>query len=128
MDKIKRIIPVISFLSLFIIVFNVLAFILAKELNANFWCGYIVITLSWISLLVVAVLTTSKNDAGKSVFLNAPGLLLSLVHLLIQVIIGVSVMVISFFSVKATVCFEIVIFAIYLGIIGALEFYKRKSI
>lgn len=127
MERIKRAIPAIAISSLFIIVFNVLAFVLSDRYDVNFWCGYIFITLSWLCLVGVELLTASKKDMGQSLFLNAPGLLMTIVHLAIQTVFGIAVMAIPSFSIKLSVCFEIVVFAVYLGIIGALEIYKRKS-
>lgn len=127
MDKIKKVLPTIAISSLFIIVFNVLAFILATDFNKNFWCGYIFITLSWLSLLAIGLITVTDKEKSKAIFLNAPSMLISIIHLLIQTVIGVFVMVISFLNVRVAVCFEILIFAIYLGIIGVLELYKSKN-
>ena len=127
MDKFKKILPTIGISSLFIIVFNVLAFILATDFNKNFWCGYIFITLSWLSLLVIGLITAADKEKSKAIFLNAPSMLISIIHLLIQTVIGVFVMAISFLNVRVAVCFEIIIFAIYLGIIGVLELYKSKN-
>lgn len=127
MERIKRAIPAIAITSLFIIVFNILAFVLSDRYDANFWCGYIFITLSWLCLIGFELLTASKKNMSQSLFLNAPGLLMTIIHLAIQTVFGVAVMVIPSYSVKLSVCVEIVVFAIYLGIIGVLEIYKRKS-
>lgn len=127
MDKFKKILPTIAISSLFIIVFNVLAFILATDFNKNFWCGYIFITLSWLSLLAIGLITATDKEKSKAIFLNAPSMLISIIHLLIQTVTGIFVMAISFFNVKVAICFEILIFAIYLGIIGVLELYKSKN-
>lgn len=127
MTNFKKAIPVIAISCLFLVVFNALAFILAEELNSHFWCGYTFITLSFLCLVGVELLTFTKNDKGKSVFLNAPSILITVVHFVIQVILGVVVMAIQSISLKASVCFEIVIFAVYLSIIGCLEIYKHKS-
>lgn len=127
MERIKHATLAIAISSLFIIVFNVLSFVLADRYTANFWCGYIFITLSWVCLIGVELLTASKKDVGQSLFLNAPELLMTIVHLVIQTVFGIVVMAIPSFSVRLSVCFEIVVFAIYLGIIGTLEIYKGKS-
>lgn len=127
MKNLKRAIPAVAISSLFIIVFNVFAFVLSEDFGANFWCGYIFISLSWISLIVAELLVAKDEDVGKSMFLNAPGLLITLIHLAIQTVFGIAVMAIPFFSFKLSVCFEILVFAIFLGILGALEIYKKKS-
>ncbi len=127
MERIKRAVPAIAISSLFIIVFNVLAFVLSDRYGTNFWCGYIFITLSWLCLIGVELLTASNKDINQSLFLNAPGSLITIVHLAIQTVFGIAVMSIPSLSVKLSVCVEIVVLAIYLGIIGVLEIYKRKS-
>ena len=127
MDRLRKALPAIAISSLFIIVFNALSFLLAKEYTKNFWCGYVFITLSWLCLIGSEVIATSKTDGGKALFLNAPGLLITVAHLVIQTLLGVLVMVIPVFSIKAALCFEIIIFAIYLGLYGSLEIYKSKS-
>ena len=127
MDKLKRSLPAVAISSLFIIVFNVIAFVLTEDLSKNFWCGYIFITLSWLCLVVVEIMGVAKEDGGKSLFLNAPGILVSVVHLVVQTLFGVLVMAIPAFSLKIAICLEVLIMAIYLGIIGILEVYKSKS-
>lgn len=127
MGRLKRSLPAVAISSLFIIVFNVIAFVLAVDLNKNFWCGYIFITLSWLCLVVVEIMGVTKDDGGKSLFLNAPGILVSVVHLVVQTLFGVLVMAIPAFSIKIAICLEVLIMAIYLGIIGILEVYKSKS-
>ena len=127
MTNIKKAIPIIAISCLFLVVFNVLAFILAEELNAHFWCGYVFIALSFLCLVGVELLTFAKNDKGKSVFLNAPSILVTVIHLGIQLILGVVVMAIRSISIKASLCSEIFIFAVYLAVVGCLEIYKRKN-
>ena len=127
MEKLKRSLPAVAISSLFIIVFNVIAFVLTEGLSKNFWCGYIFITLSWLCLVAVEIMGVAKDDGGKSLFLNAPGILVSVIHLIVQTLFGVLVMAIPVFSIKIAICLEVLIMAIYLGIIGILEVYKSKS-
>lgn len=100
MKNLKRAIPAVAISSLFIIVFNVFAFVLSEDFGANFWCGYIFISLSWISLIVVELLVAKDEDVGKSMFLNAPGLLITLIHLAIQTVFGIAVMAIPFLALS----------------------------
>ena len=127
MANVKKAILIIVISCLFLVVFNTLAFILAKELNSHFWCGYTFITLSYLCLVGVELLTFAKNDKGKSVFLNAPSILVTVIHLVIQLILGIMVMAVQSISIKTSFCFEIVIFAVYLAIVGCLEIYKHKN-
>lgn len=123
----KHALPIMCISFLYIFTFNVVAFVLANKLDKNFWCGYIFITLSWLCLLAIELLTASKKNIGQSIFLNAPGMFITVVHLIIQTILGIAVMVIPSFSVKVSVCIELVIFTIYLMIIVLLEIYKKKN-
>lgn len=128
MDMIKRMLPIVAISSIYIIVFNVLSFVLSNHYDSNFWCGYIFITLAWICLIVVEFITGSKKNIEQSLFLNAPGLLISVVHLIVQTAFGIAVMAIPSYSVKISVCIEIVVFAIYLVLIGLLEIYKKRNV
>lgn len=127
MNQIKHALPIMCISFLYILTFNVVAFVLANKLDKNFWCGYVFITLSWLCLLTVELLTASKKNIGQSIFLNAPSMLITVIHLLIQTILGIAVMAIPLFSVKISVCIELVILTIYLMIIALLEIYKKKN-
>lgn len=127
MSGIRRALPVICISSLFIVVFNVAVFALTDRTDKNFWCGYIFITLSWICLIVMEIRAASDMEIGRSIFFNAPGLLITIIHLAVQTVFGIAVMAIPFFSVKLSVCIEITMLAVYLGMIGSLEIYKGKS-
>jgi len=127
MERIKKLLPAIVMSFLFIIAFNVLAFLLAGDLNKKFWCGYIFIVVSWLCLLGSELTVAWKHDSGRALFLNAPGILVSLIHLGVQTVLGIAVMAIPFFSVKAALCFEIIVLAVYFAIMAALEIYKSKN-
>lgn len=128
MLRIKKAIPSLVVSSLFFIVFNVLSFVLAEHLNANFWCGYIFVTLAWLCLMAMSVCSCRKKYEDKSLFLNAPSLLVSVCHLVVQTVIGTIVMAFSSLSVKASVCFQVIIFAIYIAIVVLLKVYKEANI
>jgi len=127
MERVKKALPAMALSFLFIVVFNVLAFILTDTFDGNFWCGYIFTTLAWLCLIGIELITANKSDGGRALFLNAPGILVTLIHLAVQLILGIAVMAIPFLSVKIAICFEIVIFAVYLGLVGVLEIYKNKN-
>ncbi len=118
---------VVGISALYIIVINVFAFVLIDNYGKNFWCGYICITLSWICLVINAIMATRKNDGGRSLFLNAPGVIISVIHLLVQSVLGIIIMAVPSFSIKAAVCLEVLLYAIYLFIIGMLQIYIRKN-
>lgn len=127
MDRIKRILPGLLLSVIYLAVFNILAFVLTNELTRNFWCGYIFVTLSWLCLIGVEVIMAWKNDHGKSVFLNAPSFVFAVVHLLVQTVLSVAVMAIPAYSVKLSVCVQIVVLAVFLVLFGLMEIYKTRS-
>lgn len=124
MDRIKKISVMIFLSAIYLVVFSILAFLLTDNFTGNFWCGYIFVTLSWLCLVGVEVLMVWKDDSSKSVFLNAPGLLFAIVHLLVQTILSIAVMAIPNYSVKISVCVQIVVLAIFLMLLGLMEIYK----
>lgn len=127
MDRRKRILPGLLLSAIYIVVFNILAFILADDFTGNFWCGYVFVTLSWLCLVGIEILMAWKDDRGKSIFLNAPGFLFAFVHLLVQTTLSVAVMTIPNYSVKLSICVQIVVFAIFLTLFGLMEVYKSHS-
>lgn len=127
MDRMKRILPGLFISAIYLVVFNILAFVLADEFTGNFWCGYIFVTLSWLCLAGVEVITAWKNDHGKSIFLNAPNLVFAFAHLIVQTVFSIAVMAIPAYSVKISVCVQIVVFSIFLVLIGLMEIYKTRS-
>lgn len=127
MDRIKRILPGLSLSAIYLVVFNILAFVLANDFTGNFWCGYVFITLSWLCLVGIEILMVWKDDRGKSIFLNTPGFLFAFLHLLVQTALSIAVMAIPNYSVKLSVCVQIVVFAIFLTLFGLTEVYKSHS-
>lgn len=127
MDRIKRILSGLLLSAIYLVVFNILAFVLANDFTGNFWCGYVFVTLSWLCLVGIEILMAWKDDRGKSVFLNAPGLLFALVHLLMQTALSIAVMAIPNYSVKLSICVPIVVFSIFLMLFGLMEIYKSHS-
>lgn len=127
MDRIKRLLPGLLLSAIYLVVFNIPAFVFTDDFTGNFWCGYIFVTLSWLCLVGVEVLMAWKNDHGRSVFLNAPSLVFSFAHLLIQTLLSIAVMAIPAYSVKISVCVQIVVFAIFLALFGFMEIYKSRS-
>lgn len=128
MLHIKRVIPAIIISCLYFIVFNLLSFLLIENLTANFWCGYMFVALAWLCLVAVIIRSGDSKYGDKGLFLNAPSLLVSVCHLVIQTIISAIVMVFFTLNVKASMCFQVLICAIYIAIIISLEVYKKKNI
>lgn len=125
----KRIWPIIAILTLYAVVFNAISFICAVELTNNFWCGYAFIMLSWLCAVIVAIHTalySGRNCVENALFIKAPSILISVIYLLAQTAFGIAVMVITSFSIKAAICIQIALFALYLCIVIALVMYEKK--
>lgn len=125
----KKMWPIIAILLLYTIVFNVIAFICVNDINANFWCGYIFIMLSWLCVAINIVHTAIKRNQGygeRAIFIKAPSILISMIYLIVQLVFGVAVIAIPGFSIKAAVCIQILLLAAYLCIVFALVMYERK--
>lgn len=125
-NHIKKHLPLIVVLIIFVLTFNVLVFILADNYTSKFWCGYTFVIASWFAMVGVAYMYLKNHDSNSG-FLNAPSLLISVAHLGIQLILGLAVMFIPLYSVKASLCIEIIVFTIYLSVLCGLEFYKNKN-
>lgn len=126
MEKLKKALPFLMISLVLLIAFNVLAFILADTYDGNFWCGYAFITVSWLFLLAVEVIAMYENNNQRGLLLNAPGVLITVCHLIVQTILGIALMAISFFSIKVGVCLEVFLLAVYLILMAALQIYKNK--
>ena len=124
----NRFAPVCGVLVVFIVIFNLIAFITASDYSANFWSGYAFITLSWLCLVFVLMSTVRRKDhEGYGLFLSAPIITISLVYLLFELITGVLVMVIPDFNLTASIVIQVLIFGIYLIVIFGLSFYKGMA-
>lgn len=121
--------PILAILLLYAVVFNVISFICAGNIDKNFWCGYIFIMLSWLCVVINIIHTAVDNSRGygeKAVFIKAPSMLISVIYLLVQLVFGIAVMAIPGFSIKAAVCIQILFLAAYLVVVFALVMYERK--
>lgn len=127
MEKLKKALPFLVISLILLIVFNVLAFILADTYDRHFWCGYAFITVSWLFLVAAEVIAIYENSNQRGLLLNAPGILITVCHLIIQTMLGIALMAISSFSIKVGVCLEVLILAVYLILMAALQVYKNKS-
>lgn len=128
-ENAKKMWPIIAILLLCAIVFNVIAFICTNDINANFWCGYIFVMLSWLCVAINIVHTAIESSRGygeKAIFIRAPSMLISVIYLVVQLVFGIAVMALPGFSIKAAVCIQILFLAAYLCIVFALVMYERK--
>lgn len=128
-ENAKKMWPIIAILLLYAVVFNVIVFICANNINGNLGCGYIFIMLSWLCVATNAIHTAIESSWGygeKVIFIKAPSILISVIYLVVQLVFGVAVMAIPGFSIKAAVCIQILFLAAYLCIVFALVMYERK--
>lgn len=121
--KTKKIIPSIFITIIFLVTFNIISFIAFENRDANFWCGYAFITLA--ALCLIAVQISMSLEPTEGYYLNAPGLLVSGIHLAVQLVFGIVVMALSAVNIKVALCVHIVILAVYATIIISLFFYKK---
>lgn len=77
-----------------LLTFNVIAFIVPNEMKANFWAGYIFITLAFLGQLFCAN-TAFKAENAKKFFYNFPLISISFVGTLIMLVVGGLTMAIS---------------------------------
>lgn len=128
-ESTKKLWPIIAILLFYVVVFNVIAFICVNDINANFWCGYIFIMLSWLCIAINMVHTAiecNQSYGERAIFIKAPSILISMIYLIVQLVFGVAVIAIPGFSIKAAVCIQILLLAAYLCIVFALVMYERK--
>ncbi len=129
-EAIKKSWPIIAVLVLMAVIFNVVSFVLADELGSNFWCGYIFIMIALVCIIINVIITARDSEKGlgeKALFVKAPSLLISVLHFGIQFMLGIAVMIIPSYSVKISVCIQILVFLMYICIILALFMYERKA-
>jgi len=70
--NIKKALPAIIVSFLFLAVFNVLSFALSDHLDANFWCGYIFVTLSWVCVIAMLFYACSSKFGDKALYSGPP--------------------------------------------------------
>ena len=124
MNKIKANWALFLFVGIVFIVFNIFAFMLSDEYNAHFWCGYGIVVVGWLCILVVSIL--SIGDKKDRYLLNAPIILISIVHFVAQLIVAIAVISISSFSIKVAICISILLLAIYIIATSGLIVYKNR--
>lgn len=128
-ETLKKSWPILTAILIIAVIFNVISFAWAGELNSNFWCGYVFIMISWTFILINVLITTKDFVNGlreKALFIKAPSILASALHFGIQFILGIAVMAIPTYSVKLSASIQIIILAVYACIILALVMYERK--
>ena len=124
-EKIRSHVPMISANIVFILAFNIIAFLLSNDKDTNFWCGYCFVTISWICLVAVEISGLTENHNGY--FLNAPSILVSVLHIVLQLLLAIIAMVVESLSVKVVISIAVILLALYIVLINGLAYYKRKS-
>lgn len=93
-----------------LLTFNVIAFVVPNEMKANFWAGYIFITLAFFGQLFCANIAFKAENAEKF-FYNFPLISISFVGTVIMLIIAGLTMTISAIPVWVGIVFCLVVLA-----------------
>ena len=93
-----------------LLTFNVIAFIVPNETKANFWAGYIFITLAFLGQLFCAN-TAFKAENAEKFFYNFPLISISFVGTVIMLIVAGLAMAISAIPVWVGIVFCLIILA-----------------
>lgn len=93
-----------------LLTFNVIAFVVPNEMKANFWAGYIFITLAFFGQLFCANIAFKAENAEKF-FYNFPLISISFVGTVIMLIIAGLTMAISAIPVWVGIVFCLVVLA-----------------
>lgn len=93
-----------------LLTFNVIAFIVPNETKANFWAGYIFITLAFLGQLFCAN-TAFKAENAEKFFYNFPLISISFVGTVIMLIVAGLTMAISAIPVWVCIVFCLIILA-----------------
>lgn len=110
-----------------LLTFNVIAFIVPNEMKANFWAGYIFITLAFLGQLFCAN-TAFKAENAQKFFYNFPLISISFVGTVIMLIVAGLTMAISAIPVWVGIVFCLIILAFTaIAIINASVVSKTVS-
>ena len=93
-----------------LLTFNVIAFVVPNEMKANFWAGYIFITLAFFGQLFCANIAF-KSENAKKFFYNFPLISISFVGTVIMLIVAGLTMAISAILVWVGIVFCLIILA-----------------
>ena len=126
-NRVKAVWPILLALSAIFVAVSVIIFMCVNHFGAKFWCGYIFILISWGSIIFSILVGTEKLRGEKRLFVTAPRVLLSCLYFLVQLVFGIAVIGIPFFSIKAALIVQILFFTCYLCTALALFLYERKN-
>lgn len=125
MKKNKVLIIVIYLIILAI--YNVLTFVLCKNLNSVFWCSYGFMTATYLLHIVVHIMFTNETNKNKQ-FINLPVLIVSFIFVFVQLIINIVFMDINGKTdVKTAAVVHGIWFAIYAVAILIFNVVKNSS-
>ena len=107
------------------VLFRVAAFSIISEHSTNFWIGFLFSAVAWHGLIILeAVSFTGIRNCYSGYFLNMPGMVVSVIHLAIQLIIGLPMMLIPNYIITLSAAAESISLIIYFVIIASLRIYK----
>ena len=79
---------IIAIYLIILVIYNVLAFILCKNLNPVFWCSYGFMTATYLLHLFIQLIFSNENNKDKQL-IQLPMLIISLLFVFIQLIINI---------------------------------------
>lgn len=125
-DK-KNNLYIITFLSLFLVVFNIIVFAFNKRYEGNFWSGYLFTTIAYIVVCFMSFLPARRRKTGNEVFYAVPIMLFSALYMALQLFVGLCVIFIRNFGVKAAMLLQLFLFVTYLAFALIMFFYKGRT-
>lgn len=96
--------------AIYLLTFNIIAFLVPNEIKANFWAGYIFITLAFLGQLFCANIAFKAENAQKF-FYNFPLISISFVGTVLMLVIAGLTMVISAIPVWVGIVFCLIVLA-----------------
>ena len=126
-DK-KKFIYVFGFLSVVLLIFNVLAFAINRKFEANFWSGYLFTTVSYVLVCAVCIapigIRKSKNNG---LFYSYPLMIFSALYMILQLFVGCCVIFINNFDLRVSVILQVLLLLLYLSFVVILMVYRNNT-
>lgn len=110
--KIFYAISVITF-----IVFNVIAFIVPINRNADFWVGYTFVCLTILWIVIALNVIIKDTDSLNDIFLKLPVTYHLIAYLAISVVLNLIIIFLPDFSIRVAVLFNVVILGIHMVLV-----------
>lgn len=84
----KNNVLIIAIYLIILVIYNVLAFVLCKDLNDVFWCSYVFLAVTYVLHVVIQLIFANETNKNKQ-FIKLPMFILSSLFVFVQLIINV---------------------------------------